>query len=252
MTGVYKLKNSHSSWIRISMAVVIGCLGVFAVVHARAQVARKQDAQATQNGQFRFGSVLLSHYDSIKGNLSSRVEVIGPKTTVETTDPKVKDSKTELFAAHIIATRTGTQKANDIKEVVEAMQHLRFVSSRPSKDGGVQTIRGTATKGTYFKTEARIVLAGPVHYHGEVHDDKGNLIESVDGDSDSGELDENNQILTLSGAVSMKATMPNLERPAELKGASKLVINFSERPITFELKHGTISAQPKEAVKKDK
>jgi lipopolysaccharide export system protein LptA len=239
---------------------VAGCslLALTAALYAAAQPkarsvgGRKQTQAKAQNKPFHFGDITVSNYKTISGTIGVSVEARGPDTTVDVEDPKVPQAKRQLKATKLSAFMAESKNGQSSEvERVEATSNVRFSSTTPTKDGGTQTLRGTGTKGIYYKTKSRIELEGPVTFSGEQNGKDGKVLQSAQGTATAAEFDEEKQVLTLEGPVTVTVASQSTKEPTKLENLSNLTIDLGAKPIKYIMSDGTVRIKPKENTPKE-
>ena len=252
--------NNHIKIYRIIRSVTASVLIIGLAISVTAQPKpRPVKKQAGQNKPFRFGNILISNYDTLSGAFGVKVEANGPNTTIDVLDPKDPSAKTQLKARDFVATMSSLpdpkdktkQGAQQVEKVV-ATGNLHYTSSRSSKEGVVQKMRGTASKGTYYNLESRIELAGPIDFDAQVTDKSGAILQTAKGASDSATYDEDKQILRMKRVSTVTVMVPSLKEPAVLTDASEITLELGETPPKFHIGGGTLKATPSEPPAKKK
>jgi lipopolysaccharide export system protein LptA len=237
---------------------VAGCslLALTAALYAAAQPkarrtgGRRQEQAKAQNKPFHFGDITVSNYRTISGTIGVSVEARGPDTTVDVEDPKVPQAKRKLQASVLTAYMSENKGTSEV-ERVEATSNVHFSSTTPTKDGGTQTLRGTGTKGIYYKSKSRIELEGPVTFSGEQNGKDGKVLQSAQGTATAAEFDEEKQVLTLEGPVTVTVASQSTKEPTKLENLSNLTIDLGAKPIKYIMSDGTVRIKPKENTPKE-
>lgn len=244
--------NSSAAKQFVRLAACLGVLTIATTMISASQPARTRRGtgtrrqEQTKNAPFIYGNMTISDYQSLKGTVGVSAEAKGAGTTVEIVDPKVPGAKTRLQAPLLRATWV---KGGGELDRLEATGNVHYFSLRPTPEGGTQTLEGIASHATYFKGQAKLVLEGPIEYHGSRKDKGGTVVQSVRGTATSAEYGEEKQIVSLDGNVNATFASPNFKEPTVLTGANSITVDLSKEPVEYDIKGGSIRLVPKEQKK---
>lgn len=246
-------RTGTAALLTIALAAAVAALAPLAAAQRRPATVRRVVAPAAyrragrarrqqkQQPAIHFGDVDLSGFTDLELDSANGVaKVSGPGTTVDSVDPKDPKSKTRLQSSAFTA-YLDPKDSKRVERVVSGAG-FRFHGTRPSQGSGVQTLDGTGSRGVYYKSEGRMVLEGPVDFHGEQPSSDGKSVEKVDGKAGQATYDENKQVLTLEGGVSATWVSPP-RFPDPMPFASEtLQVDMSKRPYFVKL-HNTNPSQ---------
>ena len=244
-----RLESSRAGLITVVLAfsgALASAQGGRVRARPRAGVAHHR---AVQQAPLHLGDVSLSRFVTLSFVPGKRAVVRGADTLVETADPSQPNAVTRLQASEIVAyLLPNTNQA----ERVEANGNVRFSGTRPAPGGGVQSFRGTGTKGTYLRSARRVTLQGPVSFSSEQTVDGGS--QTVSGTSGEATYDEAKQHLSLTGDVDLTITDPSIKGPGKIQG-DEVDVNLAAHPYEIEVRNNQrgnkgIQFQPKQGTKK--
>jgi lipopolysaccharide export system protein LptA len=202
-----------------------------AAVRVRPRVGRKQ---APTQPPIQFGDVTVSNFKTGDLRYSEGIgKIDGANSTVEAVDPNHPEAKTRLQASQFLI-HLSPKNLQQV-ERVEAIGNVRYSVTRPADGGGTVLLRGTGTKGTYWKQEGRMRMDGPVNFYGEQPTRDGKAKQSATGTASVATYDQEKQILSLSGGVNLKLVMPGAiigEAPVH---GDTITIEMASRPYNYHI-----------------
>jgi Flp pilus assembly protein TadG len=202
-------------------------------VRRRSLTARRQQ-DAPKQGTIQFGDVQLSNFKNLSVNYASGLAKIdGANSTVDTVDANIPGAKTRLQASQFVVYLS--PKNVQQVERVEAIGNMRYTSTRPVTGGGVMLLRGTGSKGTYFKQEGRRRVDGPVNFYGEAPTADGKAKQTATGTAPLATYDQNKQLLTLSGGVNLTLILPGFAMGELPVHGDTIAIDMSSRPYNYNI-----------------
>lgn len=266
MFHIYRAYRAHRLRTALLFAVGVALVGVlvigspdsfaqrrpFRTVKGPVKPVGKAKQQAGEKDVIRFGQAVIFGQKDIDLDFGNGVVTLtGPNSTVDMIDPKQPNVKARLQASKIIVYLIREKDKNTGKEVVgkevhhiEMIGNVRFNGARPTPTGGIQTLRGNGSKGTYLKTEGKLILEGPVTFYGEQPTADGMAKQSVDGKSNKATYDEKEELLKLNGDVKVILVLPgNLEGPTTFYG-DEITVEMAKRPYKFQIHSNEPATEP--------
>src|SRR5262249_18375306 len=152
-------------------------------------------------------------------------------------------SKSRLQAPHFHAVMN--PKDNKVTRI-DATGGVKYAGERAAAGReGNQIINFSGSKGTYFKSEGRVVLDGPVQYYVE-QPVANNLKQWVRGTADKVTYDESKRLLRLDGHVKFTYLMPSInDKPQPPVEVEFIEIDMSGAQYKYHLGPGTgITIEP--------
>lgn len=221
--------------------IVAALLAAGVVSHAQTGRAHRRQQPSKQEQRVQFGDIDLFGFLTVQGVIGKSVIVQGPNTTVDSANEQT-GAKSRIKSPRITANMSKGGKVDRI----DLAGPLSYEGTRQAVGRkGSQIVRFTGTKGTYFKTEGRLVVEGPVDYYAEQPNAEGTGKQWVKGVADQATYDDEKRVLRLEGSVKANVFDPeNFDKPQPIT-AEFAEFDMSKQPTEFRLGPGTISVEPK-------